>query len=88
MNNSVFRIHDEALIGSLPFQVVNPTHAKSLSFKELYDKKSTKLSFGRMAEIFNILPTLGLSTSSESLLQVLFPTFLWAMLIGFHFKKS
>jgi hypothetical protein len=90
-----FRIYEEALIGSLPFQVENPSNAKPLAFKELCDKKSSKLSFGvwRKFSIFSQLletPTsfLGFVTSSESLLQVLFPTFLWAMLIGFLFKNS
>jgi hypothetical protein len=52
-----FRIYEEALIGSLPFQVENPSNAKPLAFKELCDKKIIEIEFRRMAEIFNILPT-------------------------------
>ena len=53
---TTYSVTDEALIGSLPFGTENPTKSKYSTLKQLYDKRSTKLCFGRMSEIFNITP--------------------------------
>ena len=42
------RVYDEALIGSLVFKTENPTKQTYANFEELYRKKSTRLSFGRV----------------------------------------
>jgi hypothetical protein len=49
-------VTDEALIGSLLFSAENPSKLKYSTFKQLYERRSTKFSFGRMSETFNILP--------------------------------
>jgi hypothetical protein len=53
---TTYSVTDEALIGSLQFGTENPTKSKYSTLKQLYDKGSTKLCFGRMSEIFNIIP--------------------------------